>query len=345
MDRMSLRASRQAPLVCLNALRTLAHARICDLAAVTGYDRRTVREAMHALLALGLARREGALGQFWPAADPAGVTAGAGNMVENLDFSARGSSSSYINSSLDGLESKRTTTTTTPSDAAKCGMDAAKSPTSGKQSPTSGKQPPTFGRKSPTFGRKSPTSATDPRIADVAEEPRLAGDEAKRILAGTAAGGPAPQGPAEEPRRAGLGGMPPLPPDARRIAAILVERTDCPPVRALAAVVEALRGAHPAYVELEVLKWSACAARARGRTVQSQGAVAANRIAHGVPAPEPAAPSEWDDRARVRRLKAKLEDLQRAARAAAEASGASGDRSGEKGGDAGDGQERAAAGP
>jgi len=86
VDRISLRALKGAPVSCFIALRMLEHAGVNDLVEMTGYQCGTVIRALRKLRALGLVRRDGARGQYWPAGElPADGGDGAASPPDGLD--------------------------------------------------------------------------------------------------------------------------------------------------------------------------------------------------------------------------------------------------------------------
>jgi hypothetical protein len=105
------------------------------------------------------------------------------------------------------------------------------------------------------------------------------------------------------------------------IVDLLVVRASCPRPRAVAAVVQALRGGwHPAYAELQAFYWTAYVWSDRAHSVQNPGAFVAARISQCMPAPASASMLlGWEDDSRLQLLKDELEELERAAVRAARA--------------------------
>ena len=131
-----------------------------------------------------------------------------------------------------------------------------------------------------------------------------------------------------------------------RIVDLLVERTTCPPARAILAVAQSLqRGSHPACVELQAYYRSAYVWWNRASSVQNPGTFAAARLAQCMPAPAAAAANMvWEDHGRLEELKGELEEVKAAERRAAPALEEAGDGDNKAGTDGntalGDGAER-----
>jgi len=105
------------------------------------------------------------------------------------------------------------------------------------------------------------------------------------------------------------GGEPPaLPPEAQRVADMLVERTACPRARANQAIAAArAERYYPSYLKIQIIYWLAYV-RQHGRNIVSPGHFIASKLEHGEAAPNWVKLSDPEERRQIALLELALQE-------------------------------------